>query len=182
MPVVGLAYAGRVQIEFEGEIFRWEAREQEWIFVALPAELSEQIREIPWPRRGFGSVRVEARIGLSRWRTSIFPDATQGTYVLPLKRSVRDAHGIGTGGVGTADPGCLAVTTPGTKTPNLMTFTFADVVVSNGATIALPYGTWNIYRGGSAGDKSTLIGAGISLPTPGTISGNRVTLDPRVAR
>ncbi|WP_454166815.1 hypothetical protein [Microbacterium lacticum] len=26
-------------------------------------------------------------------------DATQGTYVLPLKRSVRDAHGIGTGGV-----------------------------------------------------------------------------------
>lgn len=28
MPVVGLAYAGRVQIEFEGEIFRWEAREQ----------------------------------------------------------------------------------------------------------------------------------------------------------
>lgn len=85
-------------------------------------------------------------------------------------------------GGGTADPGCLAVTTPGTKTPNLMTFTFADVVVSNGATIALPYGTWNIYRGGSAGDKSTLIGAGISLLTPGTISGNRVTLDPRVAR
>ena len=94
-----MPYAGRVQIEFEGEIFRWQAREQEWIFVALPPELSDQIREIPRPRRGFGSVRVEARIGLSRWRTSIFPDAAQGTYVLPLKRSVREAQGIGVEGV-----------------------------------------------------------------------------------
>ena len=88
-----------MQIEFEGEIFRWQSREQEWIFVALPAPLSAEIAEIPRPRRGFGSVRVEARIGLSRWRTSIFPDATQGTYVLPLKRAVREAEGIGAEGI-----------------------------------------------------------------------------------
>lgn len=47
----------------------------------------------------FGSVRVEARIGLSTWRTSIFPDAAQGAYVLPLKRAVREAEGIGAEGV-----------------------------------------------------------------------------------
>lgn len=84
-----------MRIEFDGEVFRWSAREQDWYFVALPPELSAAIREIPRPRRGFGSVRVHARTGGSRWRTSIFPDATQGTYVLPLKRAVREAEGIG---------------------------------------------------------------------------------------
>ena len=88
-----------MQIEFEGEIFRWQSREQEWIFVALPAPLSAEIAEIPRPRRGFGSVRVEARIGLSTWRTSIFPDAAQDAYVLPLKRAVREAEGIGAEGI-----------------------------------------------------------------------------------
>ena len=88
-----------MQIEFEGEIFRWQSREQEWIFVALPAPLSAEIAEIPRPRRGVGSVRVEARIGLSTWRTSIFPDAAQGAYVLPLKRAVREAEGIGAEGI-----------------------------------------------------------------------------------
>ena len=88
-----------MQIEFEGEIFRWQSREQEWIFVALPAPLSAEIAEIPRPRRGFGSVRVEARIGLSTWRTSIFPGAAQGAYVLPLKRAVREAEGIGAEGI-----------------------------------------------------------------------------------
>lgn len=43
-------------------------------------------------------MRVEARIGLSRWRTSIFPDASQGAYVLPLKRAVREAERIGAEG------------------------------------------------------------------------------------
>jgi hypothetical protein len=84
--------------EFEGEVFQWEARtDSAWYFTALPEELSELIREIPRPTRGFGSVRVEARIGSSRWRTSIFPGG-DGAYVLPLKRAVRDAEGLVDGG------------------------------------------------------------------------------------
>jgi len=83
-----------VRVEFEGEIYRWAARTDSWYFVNLPADLSAEIREIPRPYRGFGSVRVNVRIGGSRWRTSIFPDAGQGTYVLPLKRAVRDAEGL----------------------------------------------------------------------------------------
>ena len=100
LPVVGRPFVeAAVTGIHAAQIFRWQAREQEWVFVALPAELSADIREIPRPRRGFGSVRVEARIGLSRWRTSIFPDASQGAYVLPLKRAVREAEGIGVDGV-----------------------------------------------------------------------------------
>lgn len=96
---IGGAYSDRMQVEFEGEIFRWTAREQDWYFVALPQDLSAEIREIPRPKRGFGSVRVEVRVGGSAWRTSIFPDSAQGAYVLPLKRAVRDAEGIGDEGI-----------------------------------------------------------------------------------
>ncbi len=86
-------------IEFEGEVFRWEARTESWFFTALPPELSADIREIPRPQRGFGSVRVRARIGLSSWTTSIFPDGGRGAYVLPLKKAIRDAESLGDGDI-----------------------------------------------------------------------------------
>ncbi|MEZ5231631.1 MAG: DUF1905 domain-containing protein [Acidimicrobiales bacterium] len=46
------------------------------------------------PGRGFGSVRVEATIGATVWRTSVFPDRGSGCYVLPLKQAVRKAEGL----------------------------------------------------------------------------------------
>lgn len=86
-------------IEFESDVFRWDARDDSsWFFTAVPPELSEDIREIPRPYRGFGSVRVRARIGGSEWATSIFPDSKSGSYVLPLKKAVRDAEGMSDGG------------------------------------------------------------------------------------
>lgn len=86
-------------IEFDGDVFRWDAREDSsWFFTAVPPELSEDIREIPRPYRGFGSVRVRARIGGSVWATSIFPDSQRASYVLPLKKAVRDAEGLVDGG------------------------------------------------------------------------------------
>lgn len=81
-------------IEFDGDIFRWDARaDSAWFFTAVPPELSAEIREIPRPHRGFGSVRVRARIGSSEWSTSIFP-SSDGAYVLPLKKAVRDAESL----------------------------------------------------------------------------------------
>ncbi|HWI31549.1 MAG TPA: DUF1905 domain-containing protein, partial [Microbacterium sp.] len=66
-----------------------------WYFATLPEDLSESIKELPRPPRGFGSLRVRARIGKSAWSTSIFP-GSEG-YVLPLKKSVRDAEGLDVG-------------------------------------------------------------------------------------
>lgn len=85
-------------IEFDGDVFRWDARpDSAWFFTAVPPELSELIREIPRPFRGFGSVRVRARVGAFEWSTSIFP-SDGGSYVLPLKRAVRDAEALVDGG------------------------------------------------------------------------------------
>ena len=40
-------------------------------------------------------------IGGSTWKTSIFPDAGRGCYVLPLKRAVREAETLDTGDIAT---------------------------------------------------------------------------------
>ncbi|RSN13522.1 DUF1905 domain-containing protein [Streptomyces sp. WAC 05977] len=88
-------------VVFDAELWVWDARRGEtWTFVSLPQDVSEEIREITdGPRRGFGAVRVQAGIGDSEWKTSIFPDAKRGAYVLPVKKAVRKAEGIEEGDV-----------------------------------------------------------------------------------
>jgi hypothetical protein len=89
-----------VNFVFEAELWEWDARRTEsWTFVSLPADASEEIRDFAaGPRRGFGAVRVRARVGATTWRTSIFPDSGRGGYVLPVKRAVRQAEGLEIGG------------------------------------------------------------------------------------
>ncbi len=83
-----------MRFAFDAEVWRWEARDDSaWFFVSVPEELSADIREVPRPPKGFGSVKVTARIGESEWSTSIFPDKASGCYVLPLKKAVREAEG-----------------------------------------------------------------------------------------
>ena len=81
---------------FEAELWVWDARRTEtWTFVSVPVEVSEDISEITEGMRGgFGSVRVQATVGGSSWRTSVFPDSKRGCYVLPIKRAVRKAEGL----------------------------------------------------------------------------------------
>ena len=85
-----------VRISFEAEVYRWEARTESWFFVNVPAEISQDLRELPAPPRGFGSLRVEARIGTTTWRTSIFPG--REAYSLPLKKAVREREHLVEGG------------------------------------------------------------------------------------
>jgi len=69
-----------------------------WHFVNVDKKQSAVIKEKHAKvRRGFGSVRVEVTLGKSKWKTSIFPDKQSGTYLLPLKASVRRAEGIDAG-------------------------------------------------------------------------------------
>lgn len=82
---------------FEAELWRHRG-EAAWYFVTLPDDVSDEIAELTEPdRRGFGSVRVTVTIGGTTWRTSLFPDAKAGAYVLPVKRAVRAAESIGDG-------------------------------------------------------------------------------------
>ena len=78
---------------FTSVLWRWEAQDA-WRFVTVPADLTDAIRLTTGPPRGFGSVRVEVTVGATTWRTSVFPDTTAGTYILPMKRAVRVAEGL----------------------------------------------------------------------------------------
>lgn len=83
---------------FRGELFETAAGDKgAWVFVALPAGESDDILEMVPAGPGFGSVRVSASIGASVWQTSIFPSKEFGTYLLPVKRSIRDREQISTG-------------------------------------------------------------------------------------
>ncbi len=85
-------------LTFTAVPYFWEARPESWVFVNLPPEVSEDVRDLlTGPPGGFGSVRVEVTLGATTWRTSLFPSAANGTYVLPLKRSVRTAEDVEVG-------------------------------------------------------------------------------------
>jgi hypothetical protein len=88
-----------VIFDFDADLWVWDARRTEtWTFVSVPPEYSAEIAEwaagIP---RGFGSVRVEATIGRTTWRTSVFPGG-DGRYALPVKKAVRKAEQLDIGG------------------------------------------------------------------------------------
>ncbi|MDY0811235.1 DUF1905 domain-containing protein [Kitasatospora purpeofusca] len=88
-----------MKFDFAAELWIWEARRADsWTFVRLPVEVSEEIHDLTaaGPRRGFGSLRVRVTIGASSWQTSIFP-ASDGAYVLPVKRAVRKAEDLEAG-------------------------------------------------------------------------------------
>ena len=88
---------------FDAELWKWEARRADsWTFVSLPADVSEEIRDLAGgSRRGFGSLRVRVTVGGSTWTTSIFPGSGSGTYVLPIKRPVRTAEALDVGDIAT---------------------------------------------------------------------------------
>jgi hypothetical protein len=98
---VGPATIGGVtSYDFGATLWKWQAREEPggWFFVSLPFDVSDEIEEGAGPGKGFGSVRVEVTIGSSTWRTSVFPSSEEKTYVLPVKKPVREREGIAEGG------------------------------------------------------------------------------------
>lgn len=66
-----------------------------WRFLVLPKKEAGEIKGARGKKaRGWGSLPVRVTVGKTVWDTSIFPDKKSGTYVLPLKASVRKAEDI----------------------------------------------------------------------------------------
>lgn len=82
----------------KGKVWLWPGDMSAWHFVNVDKKQSAIVKEKYGARaRGFGSVPVTATIGKTSWKTSIFPDKQSGTYLLPLKASVRRAEGVDAG-------------------------------------------------------------------------------------
>ena len=80
-----------------GPLWLWTGEGGSWHFVTIPEQQAGEVRaQALAARRGFGSVRVEARIGDVIWPTSVFPQKSGG-YILPIKGEVRRKAEIAAG-------------------------------------------------------------------------------------
>lgn len=85
------------QFDFEAELWLYPGKGG-WHFVTLPQCIAVQIRLVAEPKkRGWGSEAVIARTGRTEWTTSIFPDKSSGSFLLPLKAEVRRKEKLATG-------------------------------------------------------------------------------------
>jgi len=88
-----------MQFSFTGKL-RKSPGDAAWYFLTLPKEESAEIKFFSNPmRKGFGSVRVTARIGETEWKTSIFPSKPANAYLLPVKAEIRKKNKIGDGDI-----------------------------------------------------------------------------------
>lgn len=85
-----------IELQFTAQLWEYQG-EAPWVFVTLPEEDADVIEERVPDRRGFGSVKVTVVIGDSEWNTSLFPDKESGSFVLPVKRAIREAEGLSIG-------------------------------------------------------------------------------------
>lgn len=69
-----------------------------WYFLTIDGETAQAIRAGAVNAAAWGSVYVEATIGGTTWRTSLFPSKQVGGWLLPLKAAVRKAEKIVEGG------------------------------------------------------------------------------------
>lgn len=89
------------EVSFTATLLGWTGSENMLAtYCELPEAVGKQVavheihqRILTGKRRGFGSVKVEARIGGSEWSTSLFPQK-DGTWFLPVKAAVRRAEGL----------------------------------------------------------------------------------------
>jgi hypothetical protein len=86
----------KLKLSFTARVWLYPGTSAAWHFVSLPATEAARVHKLQEgvSRRGWGAVRVRAKIGRAAWETSIFPDKKTGSYLLPLKASVRRQEGI----------------------------------------------------------------------------------------
>lgn len=78
-----------IKYTFSAKIWQYEGPNG-WFFVSLPQDLSKEIREnLKWQEEGWGRLKATAQIQTQEWKTAIWFDTKQNTYLLPLKAAIR---------------------------------------------------------------------------------------------
>jgi hypothetical protein len=81
-----------VDVESSGEIFYWRGPSP-FHFIAVPDEQSAAIKAVSTVvTYGWGVIPVQARIGQTDFKTSLFPKGD--AYLIPIKDAVRRAEAL----------------------------------------------------------------------------------------
>jgi hypothetical protein len=82
-------------IEFSGKIWYWRGPAP-YYFVSIPQEQGNDLKAIlRYVTYGWGMIPAVVQIGETEWKTALF--AKNGTYIVPIKDSVRAAENLGDG-------------------------------------------------------------------------------------
>ena len=91
-------------LSFTAPLTRWQGDRGTYALMVLPGAPAEalaihaRLRRLEYGRlRGFGSVKVTARIGDTEWSTSVFPQRQSTEWVLLVSRKVMKAEGLAEG-------------------------------------------------------------------------------------
>ena len=83
---------------------RWQGERGIYHLVTITGETAEAIaiherlhRLEFGARRGFGSVKVIARVGETQWKTSVFPQSQKSEWVLLISKKVMRAEDLAEG-------------------------------------------------------------------------------------
>jgi hypothetical protein len=68
-----------------------------WHFITLPRSAADEIRFFNPTAKGFMPISVNATIGETTWKTSLFPDSKSGSYLLAVKAAVRKTEALNAG-------------------------------------------------------------------------------------
>ncbi len=75
--------------KIKAQVWRWPGNGG-WHFITLDRELTEKIRE----KYGKGMIKINAHVGKSFWQTSLFPHTKDRTYLICIKKVIRQKEGI----------------------------------------------------------------------------------------
>lgn len=85
-------------------LHRWRGERGTYHLVTITGEeaeaiaMHERLARLEFgSRRGFGSVKVMARIGGTRWKTSVFPQNRKSEWVLLVSKKVMKAEDLAEG-------------------------------------------------------------------------------------
>ena len=87
----------KVKYEFSARAYQYSSSKEMcgWAFVSLPKELSREIREnYKYLEECWGRMKVTAKLANSEWKTAIWFDTKQDTYLLPLKAKIRKQENV----------------------------------------------------------------------------------------
>ena len=85
-----------MEYEFIGEFRKYKEDDTcGWNFLFMPQDLAKEIRAMhKHQEEGWGRMKITAKIGGSEWKTSIWFDTKNDTYLLPIKAAIRKKEKI----------------------------------------------------------------------------------------
>ncbi len=80
--------------QFTATVFIYPSAAAAWYFVSVPSKDAVMIKNTVPKQRGFGSVPVYVEIDGLVFKTALFPNKYAKSYILPLKKAIREQLGI----------------------------------------------------------------------------------------